>query len=298
MSLLYNIHMLFGIYTNVNKDNDCVFTRRLTAFLQSEKLDFAVHSSLAEYFPDAAVFARITSDFDVALVIGGDGTVLRVAADCARAGVPILGFNCGYVGFLTESETDGFENAVRQVASHKFSVESRSMLVCRAANKTGYALNDIVVSRTKGKLISLDVYSEGKFIDSHYCDGFIISTPTGSTAYSLSAGGPIISPGASVTALTPINSHTLHSRPIVTGDDEKISVCLSEHTGNAAVYADGNIITKLDGGDSVFVEKAPHKALFVRLENYNFYEKLFIKLNKWGVVNDKEHYDDENKQTE
>ena len=277
--------MICAVYTNADKDKDCNFTKNLLEYLDKRHVSSAVHKSIAGFFPHRKTFTGFTSVFDLAFVIGGDGTILRVAAACARANVPIFGFNCGHTGFLSESETNGFENIIEHVLYKKYSIEERSMLSCCAGNKKAFALNDIVLNRAYGKLIAIDVFSGGKFIDSHYCDGFIVSTPTGSTAYSLSAGGPIISPAASVIALTPINSHTQHSRPIVVGDDEKITLSLSQETNRAALYCDGNLLCKLNGGDEVHSVISPFKAKFIRLENYNFYEKLLHKLYKWGVVN-------------
>lgn len=296
--MLYNIHMRLGIYTNVKKDADCVFTKKLIDFLKSEEVFCSVHKSLSHYFTDLKTFSKINSSMDMCIAIGGDGTILSIAAECANACVPILGFNCGHVGFLSEGEPDDFTAVIKKVLCGGYTIEKRSMLACTTLKKKICALNDFVISREEGKLIAVDVYSGERFIDSHYCDGFIVSTPTGSTAYSLSAGGPVISPAANVIALTPINSHTLHSRPIVINDTETITLKLSGESDKAKIFADGNCIAGIKSGDEIGIVKADCEVSFVRLPEYNFYEKLLCKLNKWGVVSkNKEQMNAENQQT-
>ena len=149
--------------------------------------------------------------------------------------------------------------------------------------KEYFALNDIVLNKEfNSKLMLLDLYINGEIVDRYYCDGFIVSTPTGSTAYSLSAGGAIISPRAKAFALTPINSHSLHSRPIVVNDDEIVSLkALKEEPFN--LIADGEVVKDAYIGE-VTIKKADKQATFIRLVHHNFYNKLLKKLNKWSVV--------------
>lgn len=284
---MYNIHMRFGIYTNLKKDVDCVFTKKLIAFLDSENVPYSVHKSLSPFFKDKPAFSKLNSALDMVIAVGGDGTILRIAADCARANVKILGFNCGHVGFLSEGEPDALSKVMAKILSGDYYIEKRSMLECKTDGKTHLALNDFVISRSGGKLISVDVFSGERFIDSHRCDGFIVCTPTGSTAYSLSAGGPVISPDAHVIALTPINSHSLHSRPIVTNDTEKITLKLSGERDKAEIFADGNAVATLKNKGTVSIEKADCVVSFIRLPEYNFYEKLLCKLNNWSIVSNK-----------
>lgn len=287
--------MRVGIYTNLNKDSGCKFTSKLVECLENKGISFVIDNCLARFFPGKESNVGDCFDVDILLTVGGDGTILRVAKNCAKRNVPILGFNCGHVGFLSEGEPSDLESIVDNILTCNYRTENRRMLECTIGEKTHYALNDFVVNRREGKLITVDIYSGKYFIDSHHCDGFIVSTPTGSTAYSLSAGGPIISPDADVIALTPINSHSLHSRPFVATGDEVIKICVSDEDDRAVLYADGDSVMNIDGNQDVCIRKSTYSVTFLRLPNYNFYEKLFSKLNTWGVVkNKKENTNDEN----
>lgn len=279
--------MRFGIYTNLKKDVDCVFTKKLIAFLDSKNIPHSVHKSLSPFFKDKPAFSKINSSLDMVIAVGGDGTILRIAVECARANIKILGFNCGHVGFLSEGEPDALSTVMSKILSGDYYIEKRSMLACKIDDKIYLALNDFVISRSGCKLIFVDVFSDEYFIDSHRCDGFIVCTPTGSTAYSLSAGGPVISPSAHVIALTPINSHSLHSRPIVINDTEKVNLKLCGEHDKAEIFADGNSVATLKEKGAITVEKANCIVSFVRLPEYNFYEKLLCKLNNWSIVSNK-----------
>ncbi len=280
--------MRFCIYANTNKDPDCVFTGKIAKYLEKKGALCLFHESLADYFPGKPTFSRPDKNADLAIVIGGDGTILSVAVQCAKAALPIFGFNLGHVGFLTECETDKYECALENLLSGKYTFEKRALLECNIENgKKLYALNDVVISRATEKIISLGVYSGDAFIDSHRCDGVIVSTPTGSTAYSLSAGGPIISPAAEVLAITPINAHSLHSKPMIVGKNEIVTIKPAKDSV-ATVFADGKAAKKIIGECVVKVGFSPLSASFVRLDGYNFYKKLLDKLNNWSYVYNKE----------
>ena len=159
------------------------------------------------------------------------------------------------------------------------------MLCADCDHRKYYALNEFVIARRNvSKMIMLKVEVGDAPLDRHYCDGFIVSTPTGSTAYSLSAGGPVISPTAKVFALTPINSHSMHSRPVIIGDDERIGITLQARADDAMVIADGKNVCLLPDKKTIFLYKASKRALFVRLHNNGFYERLLRKLNTWSVT--------------
>ena len=277
--------MRFYIYANPKKDVDCVFTKKIVDFLCDGGNRVCVHERAARFFPGREIVSAPSADCDVAIVVGGDGTILSAAVDCAKVNLPVFGFNLGHVGFLTEGEPTAYADALRKLQSGKFKKESRALLRCRLpGGKDIYALNDVVVERSTGKMITVKIFSNGSYIDSHRCDGFIVSTPTGSTAYSLSAGGPIVSPTAEVLALTPINSHSLHSKPMIVGKSERITV--SVESGNKiTVFADGKSVENAIGPASVQVEFSNVTATFLRTDGYNFYEKLLKKLNTWSTDN-------------
>lgn len=280
--------MRFCIYANTNKDPGCVFTGKIAKYLETKGALCLFHDSLADYFPNEQVFSHPDKKADMAIVIGGDGTILSIAVECAAASLPIFGFNLGHVGFLTECETDKYEYALENLLSGKYALEKRALLQCNIDDDKDFcALNDVVISRATEKIISLGVYSGNSFIDSHRCDGIIVSTPTGSTAYSLSAGGPIISPSAEVLAVTPINAHSLHSKPMIIGKNEIVTIML-EKDNVATVFADGKTIKNLTGECVVKVGFSSLSVSFVRLDGYNFYKKLLEKLNNWSYVHNKE----------
>ncbi len=282
---MYNICMIFGIYTNLNKDSGMIFTEKLIKYIEKKNSRCFVHNSMSNYFPNNKPFSNVSKKFDVVIAIGGDGTILKIAKKCAAANVPVLGFNMGRVGFLTEGEINDYEKVIDEIFLGRFKIEERSILQCYYNGKTRFALNEIAITREKEKIIQIEAFVGGKLVDGYHCDGFMVSTPTGSTAYSLSAGGSIMSPTVKAMALTPVNSHSLHSRPVIVSEDEKVSIKLISKSSDAKILADGISVGKLKFRESVNIETASFKAEFIRLNNSNFYEKLLNKLNSWSYVN-------------
>lgn len=280
--------MRFCIYANTDKDVGCFFTGKILDYLDAAGASWRIYEKNAQFFPGKTTFSVPDKSDDVVIVIGGDGTMLEAAVQCAKANVPIFGFNMGHVGFLTEGEPNNFSVALSALLSGKYKKEKRALLKCSVCGGDElYALNDIVVERSEGKMITALVYSDDRFIDKHRCDGIIVSTPTGSTAYSLSAGGPIVSPSAEVMALTPVNAHSLHSKPMIVGKDERLTVKLGNND-RAKLFSDGKAVATLSEKSVVTVEYSDIYATFLRTEKYNFYKKLLEKLNNWSVVSDVE----------
>lgn len=280
--------MKVGIYTNLKKAQSLEVTEKLIKCLQSHNVQYYLHKSLKDKI-EGDYFAFNDFDFDIMFALGGDGTILKLAKHCANKNIPIFGINIGTVGFLTEIEPDMIEETVPKLLKGDYSLEHRSMICYNDGEKTYTALNDIVLNREfNSKLMLLDLYINGEIVDRYYCDGFIVSTPTGSTAYSLSAGGAIISPRAKALALVPINSHSLHSRPIVVDENETVTLkVLKKEPFN--LIADGDVV--IDGYiGEVTIKKSEKTATFIRLEHHNFYNKLLKKLNKWSVVDIEEKH--------
>ena len=279
--------MKAGIYTNLHKDADLSVTKRLVQSLQTHGISCYVYENISDKVPNDGTFGETSdiSELKMLLAIGGDGTLLGIAKRCAPLRIPVLGVNMGKLGFLTEAEPDTFDTLAQALAKGQYTVEQRTMLCARIGEKSFYALNEIaVLRRNVSRMITLKVYIGGAPLDTHYCDGFIVSTPTGSTAYSLSAGGPVISPTAEVFALTPVNSHSMHARPVVVGDDERISLVMPEGAFDASVVADGKVVMPLKQNETVRISKAPERALFVRWNKNGFYERLLRKLNTWSIT--------------
>lgn len=260
--------MKIGVYSNPIKDPNGAVRDRV--FKAAEELGI-----VAEPYEAGATYNFIVS-------VGGDGTILRIAKDSAKSGVPILGINMGTVGFLTEIEPHEIGEALKKLKEHDYVLERRALIDATYDDAHFYALNDIVVRSGGGRMISMEVRVAGEIIDKFTCDGYIACTPTGSTAYSLSAGGSVIGPNTPVIALTPINPHTLRTRPVVVGSFEKIEL---KNTGlaEAGIYVDGEYIGGLNGGSAITVTGWDMSALFVRFGKKSFYSRLLSKLNAWSA---------------
>ena len=229
---------------------------------------------------------------DLIVVFGGDGTILAAAPYAVSLNVPILAINTGTVGFLSGYELGDIDKCVADIKNKTFCVSERSALSVKINDKEYIALNDAVIERDRSiegmTIVSkLSVYINEQVVYKLCADGVIVSTPTGSTAYSLSAGGPIISPSAEVLAVTPINAHSLHSKPMIIGKNENVTIML-EKDNVATVFADGKTIKNLTGECVVKVGFSSLSVSFVRLDGYNFYKKLLEKLNNWSYVHNKE----------
>ncbi len=214
-------------------------------------------------------------DADAIVALGGDGTILRAIHE--YPGVPVLGLNLGTLGYLSSVEEKDFDKAMEALAEGNFRVSQRAML---SVNKVGVvgplitALNDVVITRKmSGHAALLDLQVNGKLFTRYMCDGIIVATPTGSTAYSLSAGGPVLMPESGVVAVTAMNPHTLGVRPVVLGDNVRLAVTSCERGNGRAehieVYADGEMVFALDGGESVEVAKSGQNALLIELDGYD-----------------------------
>lgn len=282
--------MKVGIYTNIHKDKNLSVTSSLVESFSACGISCYAHSLLADKVRCCGYFSE-TDDvhFDLVLAIGGDGTLLGIAKWCAVKKIPVLGVNLGKLGFLTEAEPEKFDELAKALVNGAYSIEKRTLLSAQADGKRYYALNEIVIARRNvSKMIMIKVEIGGEPVDRYYCDGFIVCTPTGSTAYSLSAGGPVISPTANVFALTPVNSHSMHSRPIVIGDEEQIDITLQARANDAMVIADGKNVCVLPEKKTIRLRKAKNPALFVRLNENGFYERLLRKLNTWSITPEEE----------
>ncbi|MDE7164570.1 MAG: NAD(+)/NADH kinase [Clostridiales bacterium] len=261
--------MKIGVYSNPIKDTDGAVKRAVFAAAEENGISAEPYESGNRY--------------DFIISVGGDGTILRIAKDSAKYGVPILGINMGTVGFLTETEPKDISVALKKLKERDYLLERRALIDARHEDTHFYALNDVVVRSVGGRMISMEVSVAGEVIDKFTCDGYIACTPTGSTAYSLSAGGSVIGPNTPVIALTPINPHTLRTRPIVVGSFENIEL---KNTGpaEAGIYVDGEYVGGLNSGAAVTVTGWDMSALFVRFGKKSFYSRLLDKLNAWSVT--------------
>ena len=235
-------------------------------------------------FPDLATLA---TRCDLLLVFGGDGTMLRVARETAGSGVPILGINAGHLGFLAAVQEGAVAEALRTVVAGDFRIETRALLEAvihrDGSSSTQMALNDFVLSRgLASRLIELEVAVNGELLTRYRCDGLIASSPTGSTAYSLAAGGAIVSPDADVLTLTPICPHTLSIRPVVMSLDSVVQVTLISRRLEAILSADGQQQTQLGTGDRVLIRRSRQVVRLLRPAGSSFFATLRDKFGWSG----------------
>lgn len=230
---------------------------------------------------------QLVTKADVLLVLGGDGTMLNAARLAGERGIPILGVNMGGLGFLTEVRRDSLYPSLERVFANDFVLEERLMLrthVHRHGETVtqGGVLNDVVISKgTLARMIELKIEIQGQFVTNLRGDGLIISTPTGSTAYSLSAGGPIIDPAVQSLILTPICPHTLTHRPLIVPAHAEITATLTSRDDGAMATLDGQVGVALAQGDSVDIKLSEHRTRLIRFPETRYYNVLREKL-KWG----------------
>jgi NAD+ kinase len=233
---------------------------------------------------DAAAVARAV---DVLLVFGGDGTMLRAGRETAGSGTPIFGINTGHLGFLTGANLRQLPAALDQIAAGSFRVVNRTVIEARGEMEGRpfelLALNDVVVSRgASSRVVELEVLVNGELLTRYRADGLIISTPTGSTAYSLSAGGAIVSPDAEVFALTPICPHTLSNRSVIVSSKSKLQIRVLNDKPATILSADGQVVQELAGGVEVAVRRSRRRVKLVQLNGQSFFGTLRAKLHWSG----------------
>ncbi|MCM1305767.1 MAG: NAD(+)/NADH kinase [Bacteroides sp.] len=227
--------------------------------------------------------SEIASDTDRVLVFGGDGTVLDAVRSLNGKNIPILGVNLGNLGFLTEYEQNADCGEVVNCLKAGKPI-SRMLLDVGINGEAQFnALNEVVIKTAGNRPITLDVSVDGKFADTFHSDGLIVASPTGSTAYSLSAGGPVLAPNVEAILIIPICAHSLHSRPLVVSSKSEIEVRLSGELC-ATVSIDGANNGGLKKGGVVNVSRSQKKAAFLSCKEDNFYSKLLTKMNRWGTT--------------
>ena len=229
-------------------------------------------------------------DADCIIVLGGDGTLVRAARDMASIGIPLIGVNMGTLGYLCELERSTVFDAIDRLFEDRYELEER-MLIKGSSQKDGsgkatFALNDIVIHRTGlPQIVNLIVSVNGEYLANYSADGIIISTPTGSTGYSMSAGGPIVDPKANLMVITPINPHAINSKSIVVGADAQIEITLAkrrqEQDEEAEVSFDGDRFVKMKVGDKIVINKAAEQAKILRLNSLSFLQILRKKMQEY-----------------
>ena len=264
----------------------------LTKHLESKgikvKLGYTTAAEITRDLPQELLHDNVFVNIDLAIVIGGDGTLLHVARRMAETNIPVAGVNLGRLGFLTDIPQSDMLNEIDEILAGNYDIEDRLMLDVQVSrgNEVLYqeiALNDVVIGRhSLDKLINWEVHVDQQFVTSARSDGVILSTPTGSTAYALSAGGAIVHPGTDVISMVPVSPHTLSNRPIMLPASSEVEFTIKNTSKNCAhVSADGLIGCTLAGDEVVKITRSEHSANLVHTQSYNYFAMLRAKLG-WG----------------
>ena len=261
----------------------------LADWLRAHRYEVVIDEESAVYYPGQKVVSRRELGKyapGLALVLGGDGTLLSAARAVSTCGTLILGINLGTLGFLTEVPLTGLYPSLESIEGGNYVIDSRSMLACSlirgdAVLATHTALNDLVVSKSAiSRLNHFELFVDGEFVSSYKADGLILASPTGSTAYSLGAGGPILKPDVQAFVITPVSPHGLTHRPVVVRDTVQIDLRVKTGQEEAYLSLDGQVGMPLQDGDLVRCVKSEHPAKLLRFQK-TFFEVLSTKL-KWG----------------
>ena len=279
----------FYLITNEVKDPEGFYTRKITAYL-------AAHGGKVVCTEHAASYPKLCKPDlakpevpDCILVLGGDGTLLRAARNLLNQDIPLLGINLGTLGYLADVQIAAIDEALDKLLADRFTREERMMLEGQVRRQDmaeqNYALNDIVISRCGSlQVLTFQIYVNGQFLNSYSADGMIVATPTGSTGYNMSAGGPIVEPGASLLLLTPICPHTLNTRSIVLAPDDEIRIEIprgkdGQRQTVEASY-DGSHKVRLQTDDSIVIRRADKTTGILKLNTESFLTVLHKKMSE------------------
>lgn len=267
-----------GINTNTSKDLDGKILDNIIKTIYN-----TIAGAKLSFYKDAIGLNNPDIKLDLVISLGGDGTMLRAARELASKGTPILGVNIGNLGFLTEVESTEFPLAIKALHEGNYFIENRMMLSCDITNshkkKSFLALNDIVLAKgTLSRIVKYDIVIDNKFYTTFISDGVIVSTPTGSTAYSLSAGGPLIYPTLSLISITPICPHSLGVRTTVIDSNSKIQINREKQREKVFLTVDGQEAIEIKEMDNVEITMSNLKCRLVKLNNYDYFTILRKKI--------------------
>lgn len=277
----------FVIVTNLYKDPELKISNQIAEYIKvkgGEAINLSSFSPEVKRFEELD-YKKIPEDTECIIVLGGDGTMIRVVRKTRLLDLPVIGINLGTLGYLCELDRENMYQAIDKIMDDQQMIENRLMIKCypKGSDKGRTALNDIVV-HTAGVLaiLRLNVYVNGQFLATYDGDGVIISTPTGSTGYNLSAGGPIVEPGANILALTPINAHNLNSKGIILRADDIIEVEVVPRRSNkediAHVSCDGDLFATIKAGERFVIERAVHTIKICKVNKQSFLETMRKKM--------------------
>lgn len=274
-----------GIYWNPTKHAGLEIARELIALLEERHVPVVAGIALAQALGKPELASKDISECDLLIVLGGDGTILSALDVALPNDIPILGINLGRLGFLSEVNPSDLRRDVTDVLEGRYTIDSRSMLTLHGEDERKiFALNEVVISRSTQALhvLSLEVEVNGQHVDRIAGDGVIVATATGSTAYSLSAGGPILLPGLDCFIITPICSHAMNARPVVVSANDRVTIRVLGSADGANAALDGRkIVSVRPEGEGVTVLRSGLQAKFIRLHDRNYFSLLHSKLSEW-----------------
>ena len=277
-----------GVFPNTNKANADLVLKRIVDFYKTKKVKLLLPQKAANDLGYAHLGTENLLDekIDIGLTIGGDGTLLNACRKVADRDIPVCGINIGRLGFLADIELTELESKLDKILNNDYRIEERLMIAAiikrdSAMTYVGSAINDIVV--TKGgfaRMLTLGLSIDDYLVANYQADGLIVSTSTGSTGYSLSAGGPIINPSLKLLLVTPICPHTLNARPMIISQDEEVRINIAASHTDIVLTFDGQDSYHLLPGDEVIVKKSPLIAQIIKFEDKNYYHTMRTKLWK------------------
>ena len=291
MLLLNILIMTIAIFGNTLRPETLREVKHIIDLLQQRGVNIVLSQELRQEaynreFPSVEDYVAQTGEsIDFALSLGGDGTFLTTASLVGHLDIPILGINCGHLGYLAEVHTESLEKVLEQLINNNYTIEQRRLLEvsCQYEGKivSPYALNEVAILKSGlSSMITVDVTLNGEPLHNYKADGLLIATPTGSTAYNLSAGGPLLDPHVNAIILTPVATHSLNIRPLVVLDDSQIDVKISSRNGNFLLSVDGRSQV-LNQDIQLHIERSQRTIKLVRISGQTFMQSLKDKLN-WG----------------
>ncbi|MBI4546855.1 MAG: NAD(+)/NADH kinase [Ignavibacteriae bacterium] len=287
--------MTFGILGNTAKSITREVCSNLLAFLQEKNLKYVIDVELARHINTKS--SKLSADktsicseselphrCDILIALGGDGTMLSAARTLGQHGTPILGINLGKLGFLAEVSVDEIRECIDDIVKGNYVLEERMVLQANTPGKNirYFALNEIVIDRgSSPRVIDLETYVNDDYLVTYAADGIILTTPTGSTAYSLASGGPIVTPQSNVITINPISPHTLTARPVIVPDTSVIRVVVTDEGRSVHITADGQVEGFNNTPAELSIQKAPYTVKLVKRKKRTYYDILRTKL-MWG----------------
>lgn len=277
---------IVAIYENTDKKEAISYASKAAEILVNLGVECIVRPTLSDFLPDhikgSVKFAQVC-DFekvaDMVISFGGDGTLLTAAREMLMCDIPIMGFNVGKLGFLAEYSVNKLDESISQVINGHFRLVDRSVIETSINGENYFALNDFVIEkRNSSKMITVSVFSNEHCVGDYRADGIVLTTPTGSTAYSLSCSGPIIAPSAKVLCITPISPHTLTLRPLVIPDTNEVSFKLIDSGDGVILVADGITIGNLRTNDTIKFKLSEERVKLIKPQDSSYYDILRNKL--------------------